>query len=143
MNNARTILGIDYGLKRVGVAVGNTLTQHAEPLEIITHNGDANTVIRRIQQLIRDWQADALVLGIPRHPDGAAHAMTQVCTDFHAQLSAAIRQPIHLIDERYSSAVLSNTMRTNARGQTRSVAQDDRAAAVILQQYLDERATPA
>jgi len=69
--------------------------------------------------------------------------MTQVCTDFHAQLSAAIRQPIHLIDERYSSAVLSNTMRTNARGQTRSVAQDDRAAAVILQQYLDERATPA
>ena len=140
MNNACTILGIDYGLKRVGIAVGNTLTQHAEPLEIITHNGDAKAVIRRIQQLIRDWQANALVLGMPRQPDGTAHAMTQVCTDFHVQLSTAINLPVHLIDERYSSAVLPHTARTNARGQTRAVAQDDRAAAVILQQFLDERA---
>ena len=140
MNNACTILGIDYGLKRVGIAVGNTLTQHAEPLEIIAQNGDVNTVISRIQQLIRDWQADALVLGMPRQPDGTAHTMTQVCTDFHAQLSAAIQLPIHLIDERYSSAVLPNRARTNARGQTRAITQDDRAAAVILQQYLDQGA---
>lgn len=139
MSAIRTLIGVDYGLKRVGIAVGNTLTHHAEPLEIIS-NHDINAVIRRIQQLIREWQADALILGMPRQPDGAAHAMTQVCADFQMQLSQAITQPIHLIDERYSSAVLPNASRTNARGQTRTVAQDDRAAAVILQQYLDELA---
>lgn len=141
MSSVRTILSIDYGLKRVGIAVGNTLTQHAEPLEIIANNGDSSAVIRRIQQLIRDWQADALVLGMPCQPDGTAHTMTQVCTDFHTQLSAIISQPVYLIDERYSSAILSNAVHTNSRGQTRAVAQDDRAAAVILQQYLDELST--
>lgn len=85
MNTAQTIIGIDYGLKRIGVAVGNTLTQHAEPLEIIP-NTDFPSVLARLQRLIQEWQANALVLGLPRHPDGTAHTMTQACMDFHAQI---------------------------------------------------------
>lgn len=102
MNTAQTIIGIDYGLKRIGVAVGNTLTQHAEPLEIIP-NTDFPSVLARLQRLIQEWQANALVLGLPRHPDGTAHTMTQACMDFHAQLSQAVSLPIHWVDERYSS----------------------------------------
>ncbi len=138
MDTAQTLIGLDYGLKRIGVAVGNTLTQHAEPLTIIPNTHFAE-ILDRLRGLIQEWQANALVLGLPRHPDGTAHAMTQACLDFHAQLSHALPLPIHWVDERYSSAVLPNHLRHNARGQTRAVAQDDRAAAVILQQYLDEQ----
>ena len=52
----QTIVGIDYGHKRVGIAVGNTLTRHAEPLEIISHNHNSEQVIRRIAQIIKEWQ---------------------------------------------------------------------------------------
>ena len=136
MNTAHTLIGIDYGLKRIGIAIGNTLTQHAEPLEIIP-NTSFPSVLSRLQRLIQEWQVNALVLGLPRHPDDTPHAMTQACVDFHTQLSQAVSLPIHWVDERYSSAVLPNHSRKNARGQTRAVTQDDRAAAVILQQYLD------
>ena len=139
MSAPQTLLGIDYGRKRVGIAVGNTLTHHAEPLEIIA-NSNPIEVMHRMAQLVKEWQVNALVLGIPRHPDGTAHSMTQACMDFQAQLAQSFDLPIHCIDERYSSAVLPNHSQKNTRGQTRTVAQDDRAAAVILQQYLDELA---
>ena len=132
----RTVIGIDYGLKRIGIAVGNTLTQHAEPLEII-QNTDNTSSIQRIRQIARDWSAHEFALGIPRHPDGTPHEMTQVCFDFQSALMDAAQLPVHLVDERYSSVVLPNRTHTNARGQTRAKSQDDLAAAVILQQYLD------
>ena len=132
----RTVIGIDYGLKRIGIAVGNTLTQHAEPLEII-QNKDKTSGIQRIRQIARDWSAHEFALGIPRHPDGMLHEMTQVCLDVQQALMEATQLPVHLVDERYSSVVLPNATQTNARGQTRAKPQDDLAAAVILQQYLD------
>ena len=137
-SSAQTFIGIDYGLKRIGIAVGNSLTRHAQPLEIIANLEEAS-VIKRIKHLIREWQASEIVLGLPRHPDGAAHEMTQLCLDFQKVLINETKLTVHLVDERYSSAVLPNSFRANARGQTRSTAQDDLAAAVILQQYLDER----
>ena len=94
MNTAHTLSGIDYGLKRIGIAIGNTLTQHAEPLEIIPNTGFPS-VLARLQRLIQEWQVNALVLGLPRHPDDTAHAMTQACLDFHTQLSQAVSLPIH------------------------------------------------
>ena len=134
--SVRTILGIDYGLKRIGVAVGNTLTQHAEPLVIIQNTSETNS-IQRICQIAREWSAHELVLGLPRHPDGTPHEITQICLDMQKTLTNATQLPVHLVDERYSSAVLTNDIQTNARGQTRPKPQDDLAAAIILQQYLD------
>ena len=130
MNTVQTLIGIDYGLKRIGVAIGNTLTQHAEPLEIIP-NTDFPSVLARLQRLIQEWQVNALVLGLPRHPDGTAHAMTQACVDFHTQLSQAVPLPIHWVDERYSSVVLEGDlqMRDNL---------DAHSAALILEQYFAE-----
>ncbi|MBS1174157.1 MAG: yqgF [Burkholderiaceae bacterium] len=135
-SSVRTVIGIDYGLKRIGIAVGNTLTQHAEPLEIIQNTNPAHS-IQRIRQIARDWSAHELVLGSPRHPDGTPHEMTQVCLDVQQALMSATQLPVHLVDERYSSVVLPNGTLTNARGQTRAKPQDDLAAAIILQQYLD------
>ncbi|MCE1176043.1 MAG: Holliday junction resolvase RuvX [Burkholderiales bacterium] len=134
--SVHTVLGIDYGLKRIGVAVGNTLTRHAEPLVIIQNTSETNS-IQRICQMAREWSAHELVLGLPRHPDGTPHEMTQICLDMQQSLMKATQLSVYLIDERYSSAVLSHSTQTNARGQTRAKPQDDLAAAIILQQYLD------
>jgi putative Holliday junction resolvase len=118
------VLGFDFGARRIGVAIGNTLTREARPLAIVAAEGDVRWT--RIAELIAAWQPARLVVGIPRHPDGAMHEMTQRCERFARQLEGRQRLPVERIDERYSSAVVSE-------------GRDDEAAAVILQQYLDER----
>ena len=130
-----TILGIDYGLKRVGIAVGNTLTHSAEPLTVIQRNDDAQ-VIRAIALLAREWQASTFAIGVPRHPDGTPHEMTAACLAFIAQLRDTLDKNIIEIDERYTSAVITPKITRKANGKVRSVIQDDQAAAVILQQHL-------
>ena len=131
-----TVLGIDYGLKRVGVAVGNTLTRHAEPLTIIARVDDAQ-VLTQLQKLISEWQISAIAIGIPRQPDDTPHEMTVACEQFAEQLRLNFNLPVHPTDERYSSAVITQKNQRHASGKIRAVAQDDAAAAVILQQYLD------
>ena len=80
----------------------------------------------RIAALIAQWRPARLVVGIPRHPDGASHEMTQRCERFARQLEGRHRLPVARVDERYSSAVIEG-------------GRDDEAAAVILQQYLNQR----
>lgn len=133
----RTILGIDYGLKRVGLAIGNTLTNHAEPLSIIARQTDQQ-VIKALSQLIKEWQISEIAIGIPRQPDGAPHEMTTACEEFAKQLKNAFQLPIHPTDERYSSATLTKRTKCLANGEIRHVAQDDAAATVILQQHLEQ-----
>lgn len=118
------VLAFDFGARRIGVAIGNTLTREARPLAIVDAEGDARWA--RIAALIAEWQPARLVVGIPRHPDGAAHEMTARCERFARQLEGRYRLPVERVDERYSSAVVEG-------------GRDDEAAAVILQQYLDER----
>ncbi|WP_326939841.1 Holliday junction resolvase RuvX [Actimicrobium sp. GrIS 1.19] len=123
-----TILAFDFGLKRIGVAVGNTLIRQAQPLSIIdapTNDGK----FAAIAALVAAWQPGRCVVGIPLHPDGAEHEMTVRCRRFANQLQGRYDVPTVLVDERYSSAVLS---------QQRGERIDDRAAALILQQYFDD-----
>lgn len=134
----RTVLGIDYGLKRVGVAVGNTLTSHAEPLSIIARQTD-HQVLTELSLLIKEWQISEIAIGIPRQPDGTAHEMTAACEGFAKQLEKKFQLPVHPTDERYSSVVLTPEKKRLANGIIRHVAQDDAAAAVILQQYLEQK----
>ena len=95
----RTVIGIDYGLKRIGIAVGNTLTQHAEPLEII-QNKDKTSSIQRIRQIARDWSAHEFALGTDRvigvaldMDDAALHVLRVVTQRIHdeAATHGAIR----------------------------------------------------
>lgn len=125
-----TVLGFDFGLKRIGVAVGNSLLQQAQPLTIIdAATNDAK--FTAIASLLDQWQPARCIVGLPLHPDGAPHAMTDRCRRFANQLHGRFGLPVMLVDERYSSAVLA---------QRRGERIDAEAAAVILQQYFDDHA---
>lgn len=123
-----TVLAFDFGLKRIGVAVGNTFLRQAEALSII-HAPTNDGKFADITKLIENWQPVLCVVGLPMHPDGADNEMTQRCRRFANQLHGRFNIPAVLVDERYSSAVLSSS-----RGEFI----DDDAAALILQQYFDE-----
>ena len=123
-----TLLAFDFGLKRIGVAVGNTILRQAQALEIIASATNEAKFIE-ITKLIESWQPVACIVGLPMHPDGAANEMTQRCQRFANQLNGRFGVTAVLVDERYSSAVLSAK-----RGERI----DDLAAALILQQYFDQ-----
>jgi putative Holliday junction resolvase len=123
-----TVLGFDFGLKRIGVAVGNTLLKQAQPLTIISAaTNDAK--FAALADLIEQWQPTRCIVGLPRHPDGAEHEMTIRCRRFANQLHGRFGVATVLVDERYSSAIISHQ---------RGDLIDAQAAAIILQQYFDE-----
>ena len=120
-------MAFDFGLRRIGVAVGNTLLRRAQPLAVIdAATNDAK--FAAIGGLISEWQPDTLVVGLPLHPDGAEHEMSARCRRFANQINGRFGLPTTLVDERYTSAVLNA-----ARGEHI----DSEAAALILQQYFD------
>ncbi len=125
--SAETIFAFDFGVKRIGVAMGNTLIRQAQPLQVISSIDNASR-FAAIGALITEWQPDLLVVGLPMHPDGTEHEMSARCRKFANQLHGRFNLPVQLVDERYSSAVISAK-----RGEVI----DDRAAAIILQQYFD------
>jgi len=122
-----TIFAFDFGVKRIGVAMGNTMIRQAEPVKVISAIDNA-TRFADIGALLEEWKPARLVVGLPMHPDGAEHEMTARARKFANQLHGRFSLPVELVDERYSSAVISAK-----RGELI----DDRAAAIILQQYFD------
>ncbi len=123
-----TVIAFDFGLKRIGVAVGNTLLKQATPLAVIeaaTNDGK----FAAIGEVLGEWQPQQLVVGLPLHPDGAEHAMSVRCRRFANQLHGRYGIPAVLVDERYTSAVLTQQRRQHL---------DSEAAALILQQYFDQ-----
>lgn len=131
MPEVRTLLAFDFGEARIGVAVGNTLTQSAEPLAVIA-SVPVHGRFEAIGALIGEWQPAALVVGRPLHPDGNPHRMTARCERFSRQLAGRFNLPVHLTDERYSSAIAQSE---GDGGQL-----DAQAAAIILRQYLSDPA---
>jgi putative holliday junction resolvase len=121
-----SFLAFDFGERRVGVASGNTVTGSATPLLTINAQGDAR--FQTIARLIREWQPSALVVGVPRHPDGQPHAMTAHCERFARQLEGRYGLSVLRVDERYSSV--------EAEHDTRTGDLDARSAAIILDQHL-------
>ena len=124
------VFGFDFGIKRIGIAMGNTLTGQAQPLAVVKAIDNAAR-FKQIGELIEQWRPAQLIVGEPRHPDGAEHEMTLRCRRFANQLHGRFNLPVALVDERYSSAVIQAK-----RGEII----DAKAAAIILQQYFDEHA---
>ncbi|MFD1711613.1 Holliday junction resolvase RuvX [Ottowia sp. GY511] len=120
-----SFLAFDFGLKRTGVASGNRITRTATPQATIRAEGDARWP--QVQARIAEWQPDALVIGVPFHPDGAAHDNTRRAQKFGRQLRARFGLPVYEVDERYST--------TEARSQG-ALDADAAAAAIILEQFL-------
>ena len=127
---SNTILAFDFGEKRIGVAVGNTFLRQAQPLKTIL-NKSADYSFEQIGQLIKEWDAKLLVVGLPSHPDGNPHEMTKKATRFGNQLNGRLSIPVMWVDERYTSAVAGDV----------SGDIDAQAAAMILAQYFAENPT--
>jgi putative Holliday junction resolvase len=126
-----TVMAFDYGTRRVGVAVGNSITQVGQALKTIAAP-NIDVLFQEIQTLIKEWQPQQLVVGRPVHPDGGEHEMTARATRFGNQLHGRLHLPVIWIDERYSSAILEgdSKMRDNL---------DAHSAALILEQYFAEQ----
>jgi len=94
-----TVMAFDYGTRRIGVAIGNTLTKLGQPLKTIA---EPNTDVRFkvIQDLIKEWQPNRLVVGLPCHPDGTEHEMSQKARRFGNQMSGRFELPVDWVDER-------------------------------------------
>jgi putative holliday junction resolvase len=120
------VLGFDFGARRTGVAIANTVTRQARPLPTIEAEAQQERWIA-VQSLVDDWHPARFVVGVPRHPDGTPHEMTARCERFARQLEGRFGRPVARVDERYSSAVSG-----------RAADVDAEAAVVILQQWLSE-----
>lgn len=126
-----TVMAFDYGTKRIGVAVGNTVTQVGQPIKTIAEVSD-DARFKMIEGLLREWQPNRLVVGMPCHPDGVEHEMSTKARRFGNQLHGRFQLPVDWVDERYTSAVLEGNpeMRDNL---------DAESAALILEQYFLEK----
>lgn len=133
-----TLLGFDFGLARIGVAVGEWETLSASALETIAE-ASADRRFARIAALLAQWQPVAIVVGVPCAPDGSEHAMTQRCRRFANQLRGRYALPVFETDERYSSQGADSALREAGltRWQARKGRLDAHAAQFILQQFLD------
>jgi putative holliday junction resolvase len=120
-----SFLAFDFGLRRVGVATGNSMTRTATPLTTIAAEGEAR--LAAIAALVEAWQPAALVVGVPFHPDGVAHANTGRARRFGRELALRFGLPVHEVDERYTT--------TEAK-RAGSADLDAAAAAIILEQHL-------
>jgi putative Holliday junction resolvase len=133
-----TVLAFDFGTRRIGVAVGNTLTRAARPLATISaERTDAR--FAAIGALIKEWQPNVLVVGLPVHADGAPHAMTERAQRFGRQLHALFRLPVELADERWTTQMAQSMLDASGTGGRRAKAVRDQVAAqLILEGWLSE-----
>ncbi len=121
----QTFVAFDFGTRRIGVAVGNALLKRATPLRTITAAGAAR--FDAIGEVLREWQPDALVVGVPFHPDGAPHVNTERARRFARQLRGRFGLAVIEVDERYTTAEARSAGAADL---------DAAAAALILDQYL-------
>lgn len=120
-----SFLAFDFGLKRTGVAYASRLLGQAQAQGTVNASGDARWPL--IAQHIERWQPDALVVGVPYHPDGARHENTERAQKFARQLKGRFSLPVFEVDERYS------TTEAQANG-AKDV--DAASACIILDQFL-------
>ncbi len=121
----QTFLAFDFGIKRTGVATGNRLTRTASPQSTILANNDQR--LDAVALRVKEWQPDALVVGVPFHPDGAPHENTARAQKFARQLRAKYSLPVFEVDERYS---------TTEAISMRAIDADAASACIILEQFL-------
>jgi putative Holliday junction resolvase len=125
---ARTVLAFDFGLKRIGVAVGEPELRTAHPLPAVFHFDE-------IQPLIAQWQPAGLVVGLPTSVQGEAHKMTRQAEVFARRLEKRFKLPVARVDERFTSVEAESRLR-GTRAKKEEI--DSVAAQLILEQYFGE-----
>lgn len=133
-----SVLAFDFGLKRIGVAVGEWETRSSHPLETIAEEANARR-FTRISALVAEWRPVELVVGLPRSLEGAEHELSRRCRRFANQLAGRFDLPVRLIDERLTSAEAEARLRqAGVHGARRRQAVDSLAAQRILDDYFEQ-----
>jgi putative Holliday junction resolvase len=135
-----TLLAFDFGEKRIGVAVGNSISATAQPLTTVQEEANDRR-FAAIAGLLAEWQPAALVVGLPCNDDGSPHEMTRLSRRFANRLKGRFGLPVLLVDERYTSAAASSRLSAaGIHGRRQKPLLDQVAAQEILQAYFEEPA---
>jgi putative Holliday junction resolvase len=134
-----TVLAFDFGTRRIGMAIGNTLTGSARELSTIDETRDEQRW-NAIASVIAEWQPQILVVGLPVHADGAPHAMTARAAAFAQRLRTTFAIAVETADERHTTQAAQAEIVEAGGGRAAREARDAVAARLILQGWLDERA---
>ena len=134
-----TFLGFDFGLKNVGVAVGQSITKTATPLTIINATKD-NNLWQQVAKLIETWHPDALIVGVPLNMDGTPQEMTKTARKFAQQLQISSGLPVYEVDERLTTkAAREEVYRQGGYKALQKKAIDSIAAQLILESWMHEK----
>ena len=133
----KSVLGFDFGMRKIGVAIGQTVSATANPLEIISAQ-DGIPDWEDIKKLIDTWQVDALVVGIPFNMDGSNSEITHAARKFSRRLEAKFHLAVHLVDERLTTKSAEAELRQHNKHKLQV---DSYAAALILESWLQEHKT--
>lgn len=131
-----TLIGFDFGERRIGVAVGETSIGIANPLGHI----DAQANERRFEEIakiVAEWKPAAFVLGLPHHGDGSPHEVARLAEKFGRRLGARFNVPVFYVDETLTSATAESELKHARTRERRSGDVDALAATYILQSYFD------
>ena len=143
VRTVRTVLAFDFGLQRIGVAVGEPELGTAHPLPGVAAQTQPGR-LTAIEKLVKEWQPSLLVVGRPLGEDGAPHEMTRRAEKFARQLNGRFRLPVTLVDERYSSVEAESRVRAAYGGRkaanlARGKMLDSQAAQLVLEQYFNDK----
>jgi len=134
-----SVIGIDYGLKRMGIATGQTITGSASPITTLNQiNGSPDWPA--LEQLITQWKPQALIVGMPYYLDGKENDMTKIVETFCLELEQRFKLPVFKINEALSSYEAETTLKKNTKiGKHNKHEIDKMAAAIIVQNWLNQQ----
>jgi putative holliday junction resolvase len=137
--SAEVIIAFDYGVRRIGVAVGQTTTATASPAGVIPVHGSPDWPA--IERCVREWSPGRLLVGVPYNMDGTETVLTATCRAFANELARRFGLPVDCVDERLTSAAATADLREARRSgaRTRRVRREDidaHAARLILETWL-------
>lgn len=134
-----TLLGFDFGEKRIGVALGEPEIGIATPL--VTISSEINEVrFAAIGKLVDEWRPTGFIVGLPTHMDGNAHALTALCRKFAQRLHGRYKLPVWLVDERLTSAIAEGLLEeAGVRGRKQKPVLDQVAAQAIVMAWFEDQ----
>lgn len=140
MTHATTVIGFDYGARRIGIAVGNAITNSARALDVLA-NGERGPDWQRLDALLREWRPDALLVGLPLTLDDGEQVTSRAARTFAGELQTRYGLPVQLVDERHSSQEAAQRFAARRAGGTAkrkdAAALDAVAAEIIVERWLE------
>jgi putative Holliday junction resolvase len=135
-------LGLDLGSRRIGVAVSDSGGRLATPIATLERAGGGNRAAdhRAIADIVDEWSAEIVAVGLPLSLDGTVGPAAQAVLDEVAELATALTVPVQTVDERFTTVTAGQHLRSSGvRGKARASLIDQPAAAVLLQSWLDRQ----